>query len=73
LGTFLNSPELHPISTSRKELFGLHDMVFERGPRQGHDDTINRGFENAFIFTNPKRFSSEWTPCLRDFLKIINL
>jgi hypothetical protein len=67
IGYLLNSPDLHPISTSRKELVGLHDMVFERGPRQGHNNTINRGFKNALVFTNPKTFCSKWTPSFRDF------
>jgi len=31
IGYLLNSPDLHPVSTSRKGLFGLHDMVTERG------------------------------------------
>ncbi len=34
IGYLLSNPDLHPISTSRKELFGLHDMVIERGPRK---------------------------------------
>jgi len=32
IGYLLNSPDLHPVSTSGKELFGLYDMVTERGP-----------------------------------------
>jgi hypothetical protein len=32
IGYLLNSPDLHPVSTSRKELFGLHDTVTGRGP-----------------------------------------
>jgi hypothetical protein len=40
IGYLLNSPDLHPVSTSRKELFGLHDMVSERGPRQGQNSPI---------------------------------
>jgi hypothetical protein len=40
LGSLLNSLDLHPVSTSRKELFGLHNMVTERGPRQGWNSPI---------------------------------
>jgi hypothetical protein len=36
----LNSLDLHPVSTSRKQLFGLHNMVTERGPRQGQNNPI---------------------------------
>jgi hypothetical protein len=35
-----NSLDLQHVSTSRKELFGLHNMVTERGPRQGQNSPV---------------------------------
>jgi hypothetical protein len=35
----LNSLGLHPVSTSRKELFGLHEVIIERDLRQGQNST----------------------------------
>jgi hypothetical protein len=41
IGYLLNSRGLHPVSTSRKELFGLHDTVTERAQlRQGQNSPI---------------------------------
>jgi hypothetical protein len=42
--------DLHPVSTSRKELFGIHNMVTERGPRQGQNSPIE-AFK-ALVFIN---------------------
>ncbi len=35
-----NSLDLQHVSTSRKELFGFHNMVTERGPRQGQNSPV---------------------------------